>query len=106
MLKIVDHKTGKHWPDDAREQGELYAVAGFSLYDVKTIDAEFAYVDQGETVPYRHKVSSYNKLRDKWEARAELMLNDTTFDPAPSRHACNWCPYGVSKGGPCEEEER
>lgn len=105
ILKLIDHKTGRHYADDAKEQGELYAVCAFSLYDVKTVDVDFAYVDSGEIVPYRHKLKDYPKLQDKWEARAEIMLSDTTFDPTPSKRACGWCSYGVSKGGTCKEEK-
>lgn len=101
VLHVVDYKSGQMYPEHV-EQLELYAVMGMYLYpDVKRAEYSALYIDDGCHGAVGGVIRPMvDRLRDKWQASAEEMYNDQTFDPRPGR-ACRWCAYKKSKGGPC-----
>lgn len=100
-LHIIDHKTGKVYPDN-KEQLELYAAGGGLWFPkIKRIFAHLWYLDAGEAVTVEFAAADTPGLRKAWDKRVEPMLSDTRFAPKPS-HECGRCAYSKSKGGPCK----
>lgn len=107
-LTLIDFKTGKPYPI-TKEQSELYAVAGFLLFeDVDTIEAEFWYLDSGEVVPYVYGRSQYPALKKKWGARGRELVAKRQFPPTTNGYNCKYCPFrsdtklGNGQPGPCD----
>lgn len=105
-VKVIDYKTGKVYGTNA-EQLELYALAGFAHYpDVKVVETELWYLDQGEILPADEDARTFTikqvpKLQKKWRERVIPLLRDKKFVPRPGPH-CHRCAYSKKKGGPCE----
>lgn len=118
-LTITDWKTGKFRPEsneDYVEQLELYALAGFLMYDhIKTIYPRLVYLDAGVSYPASiqdaHEADLFftredlPELKKTWEKRVRPMLNDKKFAPRPNNR-CHWCFYRSSNkavgGGQCK----
>lgn len=114
-VRIIDYKTGKVKTEGYKEQLELYALAGFMIYDeVYEIHTELWFLDHGEIIGGLedtrenlkkpegiYKLADVPKLKKNWEARVKRMLNDERFDPSPNEF-CKWCSFQKSKGGPCK----
>lgn len=104
--KVIDYKTGKVYGTSA-DQLELYAVAGFANYpDVKVIETELWYLDQGLILPADEEARTFDRrqlpnLQKKWRERVIPMMRDKKFVPRPGPH-CWRCDYSKKKGGPCE----
>lgn len=102
--RVIDHKTGKIYGDNA-DQLELYALGGFAYYpDVDEVQTELWYLDQGVILPDPPKVylrREVPKLQKKWRERFIPMLVDRKFVPRPGPH-CARCDFAKAKGGPCE----
>lgn len=111
VVRIVDFKTGKIYPDDNDDQMELYACVGFAEHpDALEVQVELWYLDQprkgGDEDDRNPRVRRFlpkdaAKLRKKWEAKVAPMMRDRRFPPTPGRE-CNRCPYSKRKGGKCE----
>jgi CRISPR/Cas system-associated exonuclease Cas4 (RecB family) len=101
VLVVIDYKTGKIRETKHEKQMELYALAGMLQYpNVRTIQTELWYIDQGEIHDSQFDASERDDLIKKWQARIKRMLSDETFKPCPGTH-CRWCSYSRKKGGPC-----
>lgn len=103
-MRIVDHKTGKVYPDHP-EQLELMVLCAMHLAEWDHID-EFVvndlYIDQGfmssDTMYVREQ---FKELHDKWDPIFEKVTSDDIFGANPGS-ACKWCFVSAKKGGPCE----
>jgi len=106
--RIIDHKTGKVYPEKHALQGELYALFGLKILEVSAVTVEFWYHDLGPRVKsveyYGLGERSLPKMMKRWGARTKAMLSDTKFKATPSTLSCRWCPFANSKGGPCKKE--
>jgi hypothetical protein len=101
-VRVIDYKSGRIYPDDHKDQADLYAIGAFIKYpDALRVRMEFWYTDQQQLVPYEYLRKALPLLQKKWTAKVVPMLADTRFAAKPGRH-CTWCGYGVSKGGTCE----
>jgi hypothetical protein len=101
-VRIIDYKSGKIYPDDHKDQADLYAIGAFIKYpQARTVRVELWYVDQQQVVVYQYEYSARLAMQKQWEAKVEPMLADTRFMATPGGH-CSWCNFGVSKGGTCE----
>jgi PD-(D/E)XK nuclease superfamily len=108
-VSITDWKTGRFredTADDYMEQLDLYALGGLVIHagdpDV-VVRPRLIYTDVGYThprTPVEYTLADLPRLKAEWERRVRPMMNDRTFAPKPNRF-CNWCAFGVSKGGPC-----
>lgn len=104
-IKIVDHKTGKAYPDKHEEQLRLYGAAALSRYpDLETANGEIWYLDHDQKTIPKLSIEFTRKdvppIRKDFERRIRPMLNDKKFAPRPGP-GCRWCDYSKSKGGPC-----
>lgn len=100
-VMIIDHKTGKRKADHL-EQLSLYALAGFVMYpDAKEITSRLTYLDSGEVGEEGFHSKQLTALKKEWTAKAQPMLNDTTFAPRPGNY-CRWCHFRKANGGPCQ----
>jgi hypothetical protein len=97
---IVDYKTGKIYPDDHKEQGELYAL-GELMQGAEKVDVEMWYLDQNHIEPYQYLKKEKAKLLKKWKTRGDEMISATEFPATPSKEACQWCHFAKKKEGPC-----
>lgn len=87
---IVDFKTGKVY-DDHINQGRLYANVHMILNpDVNEVDVEFWYLNNGQVVDYTFNRENLAKDIANWERRANIMHNDTTYNPTPHEY-CKYC---------------
>lgn len=109
---VIDHKTGRVKPEEHEEQVSLYALAVMIAFErelTEQVSAGLWYVDHEEEprlvsiyeAPFKRHVKSLSK---KWDRKVAGLQADTKFRPTPSRHACRWCAFGASKGGPCTAE--
>lgn len=108
ILEIVDLKSGKRYPEH-EEQLQIYAMLGIKRYPrAKRVDVKAWYVDEGGA--YGHQASYLPQMFDhyaaQWDEIAARMFKDVDFVPTPSVNACRYCPFKVSRGGPCEEGDR
>ncbi len=102
-LVIIDYKTGKKKGAGAYEdQLELYATAGFCVFEVDTVRVEMWFLDSGDIVEDTYHKRMVKASKKRWEKRAGRMLKDTTFAATPC-FACRWCAFNAKKGGPCED---
>ena len=108
-LIVVDHKTGRIYPDH-QDQASLYASVGFGLYpNVEKVDVEFFYIDQGhvETYPFSRAQLRFNVKY--WLEEGKKFMSQKKFIPTPSESACSWCGFrsdkklANGKPGPCEK---
>lgn len=97
---IVDHKTGKRYPDH-RAQGEVYGVGFLSKFDVPAVQVEFWYVDLGEVSEMEVRRSDVPRIVAALKISVRDMVEDVDFTPKPSR-LCDWCSFARTRGGPCE----
>lgn len=102
-LVVVDYKTGKKKGDGAYEdQLELYATAGFCMFEVDNVRVELWFLDSGDIVGDTYQAREVPASKKRWGKRAARMLKDTTFVATPN-FACRWCAFNATKGGPCED---
>lgn len=96
---VVDHKTGKVYPEH-REQGELYGAAALAMLPkAEAVEVEFWYIDQARILELTVHRSQAPKIAAKLRADVEEMINSEPV-PKPSP-LCRWCGYSKTKGGPC-----
>lgn len=106
---VVDWKTGKFnesSAEDYLEQLDLYALGAlvrWGEFEGLTVQPRLVYTDLGLSYPSEPRIYAQAELpglKRAWEKRVRPMLNDKRFAPKPN-WSCRYCPYGVSKGGPC-----
>ena len=107
-LVVVDHKTGRVYPDHD-DQGSLYAAVGFGMYPkVEKVEVEFFYVDQGIVSPYEFSRKKLISLSEYWMEEGAKLMSTRKFLPTPSESACRWCGFRSDKRlangdrGPCD----
>lgn len=100
-MTVIDFKSGKY-RQPSQDQIELYAIAGLSIFpDIKTVSAEFWFLDTGDVFTKVYTADELILLRKKYEREVQPMYSDVKWEPTPSRE-CRWCPYTKTKGGPCQ----
>ena len=100
-MRIIDYKTGKI-RDEQMVQLDLYCMGGLLRNSaIKTVEAEFWYLDQGEVRKVVYTRKDLPKLKKVWIKNTRAMLADKIFAPRPG-NACRWCHFRKDKGGPCE----
>ena len=99
---IIDHKTGKQYPEH-RDQGEIYGAGYLARHPKsKGVDVEFWYVDQGVSAGMTVLRAELPRILARAHERVAEMIEDVEFKPKPSR-LCGWCGFSRTKGGPCKE---
>jgi len=101
---VIDHKTGKYWPDNDKyeEQLGLYAATTIKLHPyIKSATARLWYLDTGDEVIFEFTKDHAMDILGDLEERAEVMMADTTCVPRPNMF-CKWCHFRKDNGGPCE----
>jgi len=99
-LVVIDFKSGKYRVPST-DQVELYAIVGGALYpEVKSVVAEYWYLDTGEVYSREYTQAELLALRKKFETRVAPLYANTLWEPTPSLE-CRWCPYSKTKGGKC-----
>lgn len=100
-MEVVDHKTGKKYGDNS-DQMELFALATMAKFhdQASRVKTRLVYIDACEEDEDMYEARDYQKLVDKWTARANAMLNDRQWLPKPN-DKCKWCDFARSKGGQC-----
>lgn len=97
---VIDHKTGKKWPDHAK-QARLYALGAMLTFpDACKIIVKYWYLDLGEETAEEFAGNAVEKLKQEWANASRPMLSDTLFEATPNRF-CGWCHFRKSNGGPC-----
>ena len=100
-VTIIDHKTGRIYADDHKDQLHLYALAGFIMFSaVHTIKAQDWYLDQDAVIELEFDRAQMPMMKEQWNDRVQPMLRDDIFPARPGPH-CNWCFYRRAVGGPC-----
>jgi hypothetical protein len=109
ILVIVDHKSGRMYPEHIA-QAKLYAAVGFGLYPrVDCIEVEFFYIDIGLVVPYRFTRGQLKYQVKYWMDQGHKFMAQTKFLATPTEDACSWCGFRSDKKlangtkGPCNE---
>jgi hypothetical protein len=93
---VIDYKTGKKFGNEIKhtDQGLSYAIGTIMRYpQIKTVQVEFWYTDQGETLKKLFNRNQLMLLVPHLEERAHRMTSCTNFEPSPSVHTCKWCPH-------------
>ena len=104
--RMTDWKTGRQGLQDepgtgVYEQLKLYATAGFKMWpELQEVECVGSYLDHGVEKKETYTRKDLPKLVKYWDAESRGLMRETAFKPTPS-HACTWCAYGKSKGGPC-----
>jgi CRISPR/Cas system-associated exonuclease Cas4 (RecB family) len=105
VMRVVDFKTGKPRATKDEDQLGLYAAGTFGRFPkIRTVVAALWYLDLGQIVEIRFNRKEALAEREAWEARAQIMLDDTKLEPTPSKWTCRFCYFGKSKDGPCGAE--
>lgn len=100
LLNVVDHKTGKPYPDH-EDQLSLYALSGFIKYPkIKVVRSSLWYLDGASQTDLEFDRSQLPALMEEWSDRVSPMMNDTIYAPKPNPK-CQWCHFRKSNGGPC-----
>jgi len=100
-LRVIDFKSGKY-RIPSEDQVELYAIVGYAMHpEVKTVKAEFWFIDQNDSYMREYSAEELERLKTKYEKAAEALYNTEVWVENPSRE-CKWCTYSKSKGGPCK----
>lgn len=96
ILPIIDYKTGKIYPEEGREQIELYGLAGLLMIPtINVVRAALWYLDQGEVTEHEFNREELPALKKLWLKRFTPMLKDRKFPAKPS-DKCRWCFYRKS----------
>jgi CRISPR/Cas system-associated exonuclease Cas4 (RecB family) len=93
---VIDYKTGKKFGNEIKhtDQGLSYAIGTIMRYpQIKTVQTEFWYTDQGETLKKLFNRNQLMLLVPHLEERAHRMTSCTSFEPSPSVPNCKWCPH-------------
>ena len=100
---IVDHKSGKSWGKELEhaQQGQIYTIAAFMRYpELQTVTAAFRYLKEGKQPSKTYfRDAKFDRLFERWTARAERMLTDDELLPKPNKSHCRFCDYGPNEGG-------
>lgn len=104
IVRVLDHKSGKVYPDAHAEQLEIYAAIVLPHEpSVAEIIAGMLYIDQPDAPTFAtFKAADVPKLQKKWTKLAAPIFKDKTFKAKPSSE-CNWCPFSGRRGGPCDK---
>jgi len=92
LTKVIDWKTGKHYPVKAMDQGQLYAVGASLKTDANLFEVSFVYVDQDLVKTTKYKRAQVDRFKEKFTKRATRLGMDDTFKPKPHKFTCRYCP--------------
>jgi hypothetical protein len=111
LVQITDWKTGRQYSDHT-QQRSLYALAGLQMVelglladgrkDTKLV-VEHTYIDTTQSATEVFTMKDLKPLKKEWLLRIKQMMNDTVYHAKPSAHACRYCKFKKSAGGPCPE---
>jgi PD-(D/E)XK nuclease superfamily len=98
---VIDHKTGKIYPEHARQRS-IYALGALLTYpDAARVTVAHWYLELGEESERETwEARQLADLRKEWTRRSRAMLADTTFAPRPGEY-CKYCHFRKANGGPC-----
>jgi hypothetical protein len=104
--RVIDYKTGRKSGNEIKhgDQGQIYQLSTFMRYpDIKRIQVEFWYVDQGvdEMTKVTYTKEQGIRFLKSINTRANKMTNCTEFKPNPNVFSCRWCPYSPRGTGHC-----
>ena len=101
---VGDWKTGKRYFTN-EEQVELFGAVTLMRFPEWTeVDVRLWYTDQPSNDNEVQRVYTRDEavlIRGDWAKRVRPMFADRKFPPTPN-DKCKWCPFGVTKGGPCK----
>lgn len=103
---FADWKTGKLTPRNVEkhaQQAKLYATVLMSITGRRRLDVDLVYVDHQhvEQLAFEFDLDELERQQAKWDARARPLFEATDWPKKPSK-LCDFCPFHVSKGGPCD----
>ena len=99
---VIDHKTGKMYPDKHVKQASLYTAMDAALHPGRDLyRAEFWYLDLGEVLTWEWTPKETVKLQKEWTERGQAVMRADRLHPSPGYY-CKWCPYASGVGGPCK----
>jgi hypothetical protein len=106
IILLHDYKSGREYPSHA-DQLELYAAMGLCQYpDARRAVSSPLYIDSGVEGRQRSIIRDMlPAITRKWGGLIGRMEGDAALLPTPGGH-CKRCAFGVSKGGPCLNEQR
>lgn len=99
---LVTHNTGKKFGNELKhnQQGMGYAIAAFARYpELEFVEVQFAYLDKNDELRGSYTRRQAELLQPGLTLRADKMTTATEFEPAPSFHACRWCPHAKVQEG-------
>lgn len=103
LLRVVDYKTGKMYPETA-DQLRLYGVVAYALVpEAPLVRAEAWHLDLPAAKglqTFDLRPSDAGPVRKDFEARVRKMARDTRLEPRPNQYCFN-CHLSKKKGGPC-----
>jgi hypothetical protein len=100
-VEVIDHKTGKEYPDHA-DQRSLYALGALLMYpDAVRVIVKHWYLDTGSEGKDTFTRDQLPALQSLWLQRIGPMLKDKKFKPEPGQH-CRWCHFRKANNGPCQ----
>lgn len=90
---LIDYKTGKKYATN-EDQVECFGMSAmFRFPATRTVETRLWYLDSGEEVIRTYDAADKLRLKAKWNAKVEPMLNDKIFAPRKN-DKCKWCAYG------------
>jgi hypothetical protein len=101
-LTIIDHKSGRVYAEKHEKQASLYSALGAAYYpNVKKINAEFWYLDQGWVLTWSWTQAQALALQKVWGERGNEVMAAKDLSARPGFY-CKWCPYSKEVGGVCK----
>lgn len=98
---FVDWKSGKIYPQKHEAQARLYSAVLASVTGRKRWDVDLVYVDQQHHEMLAFEFDDIEDETRRWDERARPLFEATEWPKQPS-NLCKWCPFHVSKSGPCD----
>lgn len=111
---VIDYKTGKRIYNEIKhgKQMQLYQLATLLRFpDLEQITVELWYLDQNELATQTFSRSQGMKFFKGFDTKGKQITSTIEFEPKPSKHACNFCPfksgligrYGPEGTGHCDK---
>ena len=106
VLRLHDYKSGREYPSHS-DQLELYSAVGLCQFPhARRADGSAIYIDSGKEGAERGIIREMlPHILKRWTTYLDTIDSDVEFRPTAGGH-CKRCSYGISKGGPCEAEQR
>ena len=104
-IRVIDHKTGRKYPDHI-DQLRLYAAVALTLEpSAPKATAEAWYLDlpPSENLSFEMTRAEVPLVRKDYERRVAKMANDKLLLPKPN-YLCKFCHINRKNGGDCDAD--